>query len=49
MRKSLAKKTQCRELAQFPNGLRALEQLKNDGLVSEDEYDSKRKEILGEL
>jgi Short C-terminal domain len=29
--------------------LRALEQLKNDGLITEDEYNSKRKEILGRL
>jgi hypothetical protein len=29
--------------------LRALEQLKNDGLINEEEYNGKRKEILGEL
>jgi Short C-terminal domain len=29
--------------------LRALEQLKNDGLINEEEYHTKRKEILGEL
>ena len=29
--------------------LRSLEQLKTDGLINEDEYSSKRKEILGEL
>jgi stage V sporulation protein G len=29
--------------------LRALEQLKTDGLVNEAEYNTKRKEILGEL
>ena len=29
--------------------LRALDQLKNDGLINEKEYNSKRKEILGEL
>ena len=29
--------------------LRALEQLKNDGLIIEEEYRTKRKEILGEL
>jgi hypothetical protein len=29
--------------------LRALEQLKSDGLINEEEYNSKRKEILGEL
>jgi stage V sporulation protein G len=29
--------------------LRALDQLKNDGLINEEEYDSKRKEILQEL
>ena len=29
--------------------LRALEQLKNDGLINEEEYRTKRKEILGEL
>jgi stage V sporulation protein G len=29
--------------------LRALEQLKNDGLITEEEYNTKRKEILGEL
>jgi stage V sporulation protein G len=29
--------------------LRALDQLKTDGLVNEDEYNTKRKEILGEL
>ena len=29
--------------------LRSLEQLKNDGLINEEEYSSKRKEILGEL
>ena len=29
--------------------LKALEQLKNDGLISEEEYNTKRKEILGEL
>jgi stage V sporulation protein G len=29
--------------------LRALEQLKTDGLISEEEYNTKRKEILGEL
>jgi hypothetical protein len=29
--------------------LRALEQLKIDGLINEEEYSSKRKEILGEL
>jgi hypothetical protein len=28
--------------------LRALEQLKNDGLINEEEYNSKRREILGE-
>ena len=38
-----------------PNGpsgaehLGALEQLKTDGLISEEEYNTKRKEILGEL
>jgi hypothetical protein len=29
--------------------LRALEDLKNDGLINEEEYNSKRREILGEL
>ena len=29
--------------------LRALEQLKIDGLISEEEYNTKRREILGEL
>ena len=29
--------------------LRSLEQLKNDGLINDEEYNSKRKEILGEL
>ena len=29
--------------------LRSLEQLKNDGLINEEEYNGKRKEILGEL
>ena len=29
--------------------LKALEQLKNDGLINEEEYNTKRKEILGEL
>ena len=29
--------------------LRALEQLKVDGLISEEEYNTKRREILGEL
>ena len=29
--------------------LRALEQLKADGLINEEEYSTKRKEILGEL
>jgi hypothetical protein len=29
--------------------LRSLDQLKNDGLINEEEYNSKRKEILGEL
>ena len=29
--------------------LRSREQLKNDGLIHEEEYSSKRKEILGEL
>ena len=29
--------------------LRVLEQLKNDGLINEEEYNTKRKEILGEL
>jgi stage V sporulation protein G len=29
--------------------LKALEQLKNDGLITEEEYNTKRKEILGEL
>jgi DNA-binding cell septation regulator SpoVG len=29
--------------------LRALERLKTDGLINEEEYRSKRKEILGEL
>jgi hypothetical protein len=29
--------------------LKALEQQKNDGLISEEEYNTKRKEILGEL
>jgi hypothetical protein len=29
--------------------LRALEQLKTDGLIIEEEYNTKRKEILGEL
>ena len=29
--------------------LRALEQLKTDGLINEEEYSSKRKEILGDL
>lgn len=39
----------------LPNGrsvserLRALEQLKNDGLINDEEYNNKRKEILGEL
>jgi stage V sporulation protein G len=29
--------------------LRSLEQLKTDGLITEEEYNAKRKEILGEL
>jgi stage V sporulation protein G len=29
--------------------LRSLDQLKNDGLINEEEYNSKRKEILGEV
>jgi hypothetical protein len=29
--------------------LRALDQLKTDGLINEEEYNGKRKEILGEL
>ena len=29
--------------------LRSLEQLKNEGLINEEEYNTKRKEILGEL
>ena len=29
--------------------LKALEQLKNDGLITEEEYNTKRKEIWGEL
>jgi hypothetical protein len=29
--------------------LRSLEQLKTDGLINEEEYSTKRKEILGEL
>ena len=29
--------------------LRALEQLKTDGLINEEEYNTKRKEISGEL
>src|SRR5438128_2137104 len=29
--------------------LRSLEQLKNDGLINEEEYNTKRKEILGQL
>ena len=29
--------------------LRALDQLKTDGLINEEEYNTKRKEILGEL
>jgi hypothetical protein len=29
--------------------LRSLEQLKTDGLINQEEYISKRKEILGEL
>jgi hypothetical protein len=29
--------------------LRALDQLKNDSLINEEEYNAKRKEILGEL
>ena len=29
--------------------LRSLEQVKNDGLINEEEYNSKRKEILGEI
>jgi stage V sporulation protein G len=29
--------------------LRALEQLKTDGLINDEEYNTKRKEILGEL
>ena len=29
--------------------LRMIEQLKNDGLVTEEEYNTKRKQILGEL
>lgn len=39
----------------LPNGrsvserLRALEQLKNDGLINDEEYNNKRKEILGEF
>jgi stage V sporulation protein G len=32
-----------------PERLRALEQLKTDGLVNEEEYNTKRKKILGEL
>jgi hypothetical protein len=28
---------------------RALEQLKTDGLINEEEYNTKRKEVLGEL
>jgi len=29
--------------------LRALDQLKTDGLINEEEYNTKRKEILGEF
>ena len=29
--------------------LRALDQLKTDGLINEEEYDTKRMEMLGEL
>jgi hypothetical protein len=29
--------------------LKALEQFKNDGLIDEEEYNTKRKEILGEI
>ena len=29
--------------------LRALEQLKTEGLINDEEYNTKRKEILGEL
>ena len=29
--------------------LRSLEQLKSDGLINDEEYNSKRKEILGEI
>jgi hypothetical protein len=29
--------------------LRSLEQLKTDGLINEEEYNNKRKEILGEI
>jgi len=29
--------------------LRVLDQLKTDGLINEEEYNTKRKEILGEL
>ena len=29
--------------------LRSLEQLKTDGLINDEEYNTKRKEILGEL
>ena len=29
--------------------LRALEQLKTDGLINEEEYNTKRREILGEI
>jgi len=32
-----------------PERLRVLEQLKSDGLISKTEYNTKRKEILGEL
>ena len=48
--KIVGKGTRCQVLARSASErLRALEQLKNDGLINEKEYNSKRKEILGEL
>ena len=41
-----------KDLADCPNsvdGLRGLEQLKNDGFISDQEYKPSEKEILGEL
>jgi stage V sporulation protein G len=47
--KLVGKEDQVPSLRSASERLRALEQLKTDGLIKDEKYNTKRKEILGEL